>query len=171
QDIAHSDREGKLSSVPMSWVRSLVAGFQVTISGRFWVITEVDSCYADDHPIQYDALEERISEDRSLDRMIAFFDGLTRGEERYRWDRMVALHLFVVAFINKFGYCEQRSTTAQISEIVAQFKNPEIASNLIDWMPRLGLTEVKEFRQVNDAIKRHLHVRKRERALAAASPR
>jgi len=24
----------------MSWVRSLVAGFQVTISGRFWVITE-----------------------------------------------------------------------------------------------------------------------------------
>jgi len=129
-----------------------------------------DSCYEDDHPIHYDTLEERIAEDRSLDRIMAFFDGLTQGEERYRWDRMVALHLLVVAFINKFGYPEQRSTTAQISEIVEQFRNPEIASNLIDWMPRLGLGKVREFREVRDALRRYLRLRKSERTLVAVSP-
>lgn len=69
-----------------------------------------DSCYANDNPIEYDALEDRLARDRSLDGLIAFFDGLIPDEARYRWDRMVALHLFIVAFINKFGYREQRTT-------------------------------------------------------------
>ncbi|MGA2328477.1 MAG: hypothetical protein ABSH05_19545, partial [Bryobacteraceae bacterium] len=39
-DIAHADGEVKLSSVSMSWVSVSLAGFQVTISGRFWVTPE-----------------------------------------------------------------------------------------------------------------------------------
>jgi hypothetical protein len=30
----------------MSWTASLLAGFQVTINGRFWVIPEVDTIHS-----------------------------------------------------------------------------------------------------------------------------
>lgn len=128
-----------------------------------------DSCYANDNVIPYDTLEKRIAEDRGLDHVIAFFDGLVRSEPRYRWDRTVALHLLVVGFINKFGYPEQRSSADQISQILAQFRNPEIPSNLNHWLRRLGLAGVREFQQIGDAINTRVHARRSEHASASAS--
>ena len=50
QDIAHADREVKLSSESMSWVSVSLAAFQVTINGRFWVIPEAYDSEAASYP-------------------------------------------------------------------------------------------------------------------------
>jgi hypothetical protein len=35
---------------------------------------------------------------------LRFFDGLRADEPRLRWDRLVALHLLVIAFRSAIGY-------------------------------------------------------------------
>jgi len=111
-----------------------------------------DSCYVDDNPISHQALESRLRSDRSLDSLIEFFCGLTANEERYRWDRMVALHLLIVAFINTFGYREQRATGEQISMIVAQFRRPQVAANLAQWIQKCGLSDTRAIGDLTSVI-------------------
>lgn len=37
-----------------------------------------------------------------------FFNGMNRLEDRLRWDRIVVLHLILIAFINTIGYDFQK---------------------------------------------------------------
>jgi hypothetical protein len=84
-------------------------------------------------------LTTRVQTDRTLDSVLHFFDSLSPDEDRLRWDRLVALHLLLVAFVNNFGYEEQRTSPEQFNEIAAQFRHPQILSNLAAWLPRHGL--------------------------------
>jgi hypothetical protein len=65
-------------------------------------------------------------------------DGTER--ERRRWVRLVALHLFVLAFIATFGYTWQRRDLRQKTErAVSHLHHPwELAGVVDDWLPVLG---------------------------------
>lgn len=93
--------------------------------------------------MEFPEFVRRLQKHHPLDPVLGFFDGLSRREDRLRWDRLVAYHLILVAFINKFGYEEQRTSQAQFVEIALQMRNREVIRNLVDWLPRHGL--------VNDA--------------------
>jgi hypothetical protein len=84
---------------------------------------------------------------RTLAEMFAFFDGLERdgdmredGSERRRWDRLVALHLFVLAFIGSFGYSWQRSDVmTKASTAVSHLRDPANLLEVFTYsLPRLG---------------------------------
>lgn len=109
-----------------------------------------DSCCDSNGFITHDALVGRTRSDRSLDEMFRFFDGVTKSESRPRWDRLVALHLLLMCFINRFGYKTQYSSRVQLAEVSSQFKNKIVLVNLQNWLPRLGLGEDKEAMKLMD---------------------
>jgi hypothetical protein len=103
-----------------------------------------DSCIKlDDSIIGFDELAQRVQNDRTLDPVLSFFDGLSPDEKRYRWDRLVAFHLLLIGFINTFGYKEQETSQKKIQQVAAQIKHPEILGNIVSWLPRHGLIDKK----------------------------
>jgi len=103
-----------------------------------------DTCVQDSNVIEFNDFVELVQKNRSLDPVLRFFDSLCRKEERFRWDRLVVFHLLIVAFINTFGYIEQRTSRAKIEGIAEEIKNREVLANLIQWLPRHGLGQDRE---------------------------
>lgn len=85
------------------------------------------------------AFEDHLASDHELDEVLKFFDGLDPDDEsRPRWDRLVAFQLVLMAFIDDFGYEIHRNEEGWF-EAVARRMRPEIATNLLDWLPKLGI--------------------------------
>src|SRR5438034_5304578 len=64
-----------------------------------------DTCCAEDGAVfSLPDFEARAGSDTTLEPVLEFFDGLRSDEPRYRWDRLVCLHLLTLAFLNVFGY-------------------------------------------------------------------
>ena len=107
-----------------------------------------DACQVEGDFISYQGLSELIAEDHSLDPVLQFFDSLCPSEDRLRWDRLVAFHLLLLAFINSFGYRIQYSGQLKFSDVVAQARNAVILENLVQWLPRHGLDKDYESRRI-----------------------
>jgi hypothetical protein len=103
-----------------------------------------DMCWMDGDIISQEDLTSKIKTDRSLDGFISFFDNLKKEEPRLRWDRLVALHLLLLCFLNRFGYKTQRSSKRAFSVVIGQFRNRRVLTNLATWLPKLGLDKDKE---------------------------
>src|SRR5919107_442608 len=55
--------------------------------------------------VSLDELREMMGKEEWLDSSLNFFEGLRADEkDRYRWDRLVALHIILLAFIKDFGH-------------------------------------------------------------------
>ncbi len=87
-----------------------------------------------------------------VEEVLGFFDRLRPDEydernggrrQRRRWDRVVALHLFVLAFIGRCGYREnQRDVAPRVDAAIAMLLYPESLCQLFEvWLPTLGLTD------------------------------
>lgn len=74
-----------------------------------------------------------------LDPVLSFFAGLDRTGARRTWDRLVALDLVVMAFLNEFGYEEQKSSDELFRRVANQLRDPTIATNLLVLMHALHL--------------------------------
>jgi hypothetical protein len=112
-----------------------------------------DVCAVDGRFIAYEELQVRVEEARSLDPVLRFFDSLQPAEDRLRWDRLVALHLLLLAFVNSFGYEPQYSSQTHFDSVAGQVRRPRILANLVDWLPRHGLGKDKESRRIVHACK------------------
>jgi hypothetical protein len=85
------------------------------------------------------ALEDHLAADHELDEVFKFFDGLDPDDKsRPRWDRIVAFQLVLMAFIETFGY-EIHNTEQKWFNGVASRMRPQVATNLLDWLPKLGI--------------------------------
>jgi hypothetical protein len=116
-----------------------------------------DSCWVqseggEDRIISFDELRDRMGREERLVSTLDFFNGLRADESRYRWDRLVALHLILVAFMNDFGHPFQRSTDADMSHIVAEFKTYKVPRNLLQGLPTLGLEKVESMVRARKAL-------------------
>src|SRR5215218_1723984 len=76
----------------------------------------------------------------ALEAVLRFFDGLDPDDRtRLRWDRLVAFQLVLMAFIETFGYPEIHRSEKKWFHAVAGRMRPEVATNLLDWLPKLGI--------------------------------
>lgn len=113
--------------------------------------TICDRCWANG---SFVSLEEFLGANYQIDNVrpvLELFDGLRSKEKRLRWDRLVALHLFLIAFINTFGYDMQRSSQRQFIEAAERFQHYEIFANLVAWLPKLGLAKQREIAKISRA--------------------
>jgi hypothetical protein len=107
-----------------------------------------DACVSGGQFITYDGLGSRVAADRSLDPVFRFFDSLCPSEDRLRWDRLVAFHLLLMAFVNSFGYEPDHTSQAKFNAAARHLRHQEILANLVAWLPRHGLGKDKESRRV-----------------------
>lgn len=98
-----------------------------------------DACIKNGQFLAPEAFRQLVENDRTLDPVFAYFDGLDQSEGRLRWDRLVAFHLILMAFLNSFGYETQHTGRAKITAVAQRIRHPEVISNLLAWLPRLGL--------------------------------
>lgn len=107
-----------------------------------------DRCLSDGSFIGLEQFSDLLSPDSSLEPVLHYFDGLTRDEARLRWDRLVAFHLLIMAFINSFGYKRQHSSDEHFIRAAKQIRNPRVLENLVAWIPRHDLDRDSEIKKV-----------------------
>jgi hypothetical protein len=109
------------------------------------------------------AMEDYLAEPQhELDAVLRFFDGLGPEEQdRYRWDRIMAFQLVLVAFIHNFGYEIDESDAEWFADAAGRMR-PEVATNLLDWLPKHGVGTRRGLRPSGDPGGR--------RAMAALRP-
>ena len=105
-----------------------------------------DLCWINNEFISQEDFEKVTHEQDRFDQVLKFFDGLNSSEERLRWDRLIVFHLFIISFINNFGYDPQRTTPIQIKSILPKIRNKSIVDNVILWLPRIGIKNDKEIK-------------------------
>jgi hypothetical protein len=89
--------------------------------------------------------EERIqTKDHPFTPILTFLDGLSASEPRLRHDRVVAAHLVLLAFLNRFGYDFQRYDDAALTS-AAEHCKPQVLANLGRLIRRMGLADDPEF--------------------------
>jgi hypothetical protein len=120
------------------------------LTDRFRVIC--DACAPDGKLVTLPELEARAGHDPVLEPVFRFFDGLRADEPRLRWDRLVALDLLVLAFLNVVGYELQRSTDADFARAAACIRNPAIRRNLLAAVGRFGLADQPAVRPLVGAL-------------------
>ena len=97
-----------------------------------------------------------------------FFDGVSPVEPRLRWDRLVCLHLIVIAFVRAFGYEWLRPTPIDVTNAASKINNALVAQNMTLWLPRLGLANHEESRDVRNALQQRAAAATRARRGAPA---
>ncbi|NAO55359.1 hypothetical protein [Pseudomonas syringae] len=88
--------------------------------------------------------------------VFTFFQGLSATEDRFRWDRLVCLHLVIATFINSIGYPEHRTSRKNLSKIAAQIRNKTVLINLATWLPRHGLGGDSDSRELISVCKNNV---------------
>lgn len=103
-----------------------------------------DSCASDGKVIASEEFEERLTSAdgrRRLMPLLTFFDGLCSAENRLRWDRVIVLHLLLMAFINTFGYDVQKSPPEKFVQVAQSAKHRKVLENCVAQIPQLDLTQ------------------------------
>ena len=94
------------------------------------------SLTADGREIDLDRLDAVLSGDHRLDPVMAYFHGL--APRTLKWDRLFALQMVLLAFMNDFGHPAQHSGAAAFAGAAAQMQNITVIYNLRTWLPRIG---------------------------------
>jgi hypothetical protein len=111
-----------------------------------------DSCMVDEKFLGHEELRSVLLNTSDSDIVFRFFDGLKRNEPRLRWDRLVTVHLLLLAFVNSFGYDMQKSTPQQFVDVTLQANNAQVLRNLASWLPKLGLQQNKSAKLIAKAV-------------------
>lgn len=77
-----------------------------------------------------------------------FLEGINPEEETRRWDRVFALHLNLMAFLNTYGYDFQHYEEDQIRKWIERQKKYDIFPNLIEYIGRHKLEKQKEVKKL-----------------------
>ncbi len=110
-----------------------------------------DHFVLNDDPMSFEQFSSSLSNSNNLFPTLDFFNGLSSGEGRLRWDRFVALHLILMAFINSFGYRRQYSSQDQFLEVANKIENKKVLLNLLNWLGRHDLGSDKEIKKLKKA--------------------
>lgn len=104
---------------------------------------------------------EELDHGRQVRELLEFFDAIkpdeydATGRQRRRWDRLVALHLLVLAFIHKCGYSWHREEDLAVAVRTAagMLLDPRnLRRELTTWVPRLGLGQDGDAKILLDAL-------------------
>ncbi len=67
---------------------------------------------------------------------LGFFDGLSKFEDRLRWDRLVAFHLLLLDLINVIGHSVHKTSQRKINKVASEINNRAVLENFMAWLPR-----------------------------------
>jgi hypothetical protein len=86
--------------------------------------------------------------------VLRFLDGLSPYDGRLRWNRVVALHLLLMAFLNTYGYKRQKTNSARFLFVAKQATNVACLKNIVAWLTRHDLDSHRGARNIIKAVKK-----------------
>jgi hypothetical protein len=89
-----------------------------------------------------------------LEPVFRYFDGVSPREQPLRWDRLVCLHLLTMGFLKGYGYDWEKPTRYQVEFAAARIAHPEVARNLVAWLPLLGLEKQEALKDVKESAEK-----------------
>ncbi len=111
-------------------------------------------CWRNGQFVSFDEFQENVINNPEIERVLQFFDSLRSDENRLRWDRIVAMHLLLLAFINNFGYKRQYSGQDHFDRVAKKMRNVGVLENLAAWLPRHDLDSDKEAGRILKALRK-----------------
>ncbi len=98
--------------------------------------------------------ESHISGCDHFEQVFKFFDRLGPQSTPLRWDRLVAMDLLLMAFMNSVGYDEMhRFTEAQIGRVVGEMRSEHVRARMHDWfLPEMKLQDDPQARRLLAAL-------------------
>ena len=111
-----------------------------------------NACDSDGVFPEFDAFCAVTLKEPRLLEVLNHFDGISKNENRHRWNRMVCFHLLVMSFLNSFGNKAQTASDATFTNVCENIQNPEVVANLLKWIDKLGLGDFKELRQLKKTL-------------------
>jgi hypothetical protein len=113
-----------------------------------------DLCAKDNAYLSFEAFTSGPMTKEQFHPVLHYFDGLSPHDGRLRWDRIVSLHLLLMAFINTFGYERQRSPLTKFENVVKQTTSGVCVQNLVKWLPRYDLGREQGAKNIVKAVSR-----------------
>jgi hypothetical protein len=113
-----------------------------------------DSYWKNENFVTLSDFETAVERDNALQPVLDFFNGLRAEEPRFRWDRLLAFHLLLLAFLNTFGYKSQKSTDEQFLNVAQKFRNRQVLTNLSTALLKLGLANQEGAKRISIAQRR-----------------
>ncbi|MFI6876304.1 hypothetical protein ACIBL6_23020 [Streptomyces sp. NPDC050400] len=109
-----------------------------------------DTMYDDGRLISLSEFEARLARDReAYDVVFRFLDGLKREEGgRYRFDRLVAVQLNLLATLNRFGYEYQQVPVEAFRVAANQCEHPIVLRNLCFMVRRYRLEDEPGYKEL-----------------------
>ncbi|HEY3946080.1 MAG TPA: hypothetical protein VGL78_12705 [Solirubrobacteraceae bacterium] len=108
----------------------------------------------DDELLDLHDVERILAGNHELDPVLRFFDGLQPGS--LKWDRLMVFNLLLKGFINAIGYKTNKSEQPWFEGVAETIAKPQIARNLQEWLPRLGLDQDLGAKSISLALNQRL---------------
>lgn len=107
-----------------------------------------DTLYRDGQLLSLKEFTLRLSQDDTEYRTVfTFLDGACRREpDRFRFDRLVAVQLVLMATLNRFGYAYQQAPLDEFTAVARECEHPVILANLCAMVREFCLDEEEGFR-------------------------
>lgn len=102
----------------------------------------------------FEEFQKLISNDSKIYGVLEFFDGISKNENRTRWDRLVCLHLIVLTFLNSFGYKRDKTSQSGIHDCVKEFKYSETKTYLAGCLSHFDLSNDKSVIMLNKSLQK-----------------
>jgi hypothetical protein len=100
-----------------------------------------ESCWKGERFMTREEFRSQLGKNDDFDPVLQFFDDLKAGEDRLRWDRLVVFHLFLIAFINTYGYGFQRTKPSELADVVKRIEHDVVRKNLAVWLREYRLLD------------------------------
>lgn len=92
--------------------------------------------------------------DHAFSVLFRYLDDVRCGEDRYRFDRLVCVHLLLLAALDAYGYEYQRASLLQMIEVASRCEHRQILRNLVGILREWHLERDKSFRKIIEAVSR-----------------
>ncbi|WP_417286112.1 hypothetical protein [Cobetia marina] len=105
-------------------------------------------CVNEDKVVSMDIFLKHINHESGIGPVLDYFDGIELDENNFKWDRLVVLHLILLAFLNEYGYRRHRSDDKVFLEVAGKINNIQVLTNFVEWIPKLDFNNNKEIRKI-----------------------
>jgi hypothetical protein len=111
-------------------------------------------CSKEGECLSFEAFKNGPYLNKDFSAVLKFLDGLSPYDGRLRWNRVVALHLLLLAFLNTYGYKRQKTKPAKFLLVAKQVTNLACLKNIVAWLPRHDLDSDTGARNIIKAVKK-----------------
>jgi hypothetical protein len=110
----------------------------------------------DDRIVQYAHFKEEINEYiPTIEPIMNFINGISPDEERFRWEKLQILHICLLAFLNKYGYDYQYTSSTKLIILAKKYSKNRLLSNFKKIVSEYKLEKQNELKETIEIFEKY----------------